>query len=201
MRKTGDGTLYAAVTDAQKERPDTRQQDGRSYGKGKFRKEKLEERKFEEGKFEKGRPDKRDGSAASFKELSEMFSTEVSFRVRNELIIAVPQRVGAELATLEACLKPIAAGVAAGAMKAGSLVPSADLALSAILSPDAFPDAPLDKKAALEFLHRDSIRLEDSPLGYITVSYKGHRLGFVKNIGSRCNNLHPMSRRILMSLI
>ena len=201
MRKTGDGTLYAAVTDAQKERPDTRQQDGRSYGKGKFRKEKLEERKFEEGKFEKGRPDKRDGSAASFKELSEMFSTEVSFWVRNELIIAVPQRVGAELATLEACLKPIAAGVAAGAMKAGSLVPSADLALSAILSPDAFPDAPLDKKAALEFLHRDSIRLEDSPLGYITVSYKGHRLGFVKNIGSRCNNLHPMSRRILMSLI
>ena len=195
MRKSGDGTRYASATDSLQERPDFRQADGRSHGNGKFRKEK-----FEKGKSEKGRQDKRAISAAPFRELSEMFSTEVSFRERNGLIIAVPQRVETELAAVEACLKPIMAGVAAGAMKAGCLVPSADLALSAILRPDAFPDAPLDKKAALEFLHRDSIRLEDSPLGYVTVSYKGHRLGFVKNIGSRCNNLHPMSRRILMSL-
>ena len=85
-------------------------------------------------------------------------------------------------------------------MKAGKLIPSADLALSTILSMDAFQDAGLNKEVALEFLHRDTIRLDDSPLGYVTVSYKGYRLGFVKNIGNRCNNLHPMSRRIIMNI-
>ncbi len=196
LRKTGGGTQFDVVTDRLQERPGSRLEDGRSHCKGKFRKEKSGKEKFE-----KGRPEKREISAASFKELSGMFSTEVSFRTRNELIIAVPQLVEAELAAVETCLKPFMAGVAVGTMKAGNLIPSADLALSAILRADAFPDAPLDKKTALEFLHRDSIKLEDSPLGYVTVSYKGHRLGFVKNIGSRCNNLHPMSRRILMSLI
>ncbi|MBQ1718556.1 MAG: hypothetical protein II031_05320, partial [Bacteroidales bacterium] len=29
------------------------------------------------------------------------------------------------------------------------------------------------------------------------VTYKGHPLGFVKNLGKRCNNLHPAGRRIL----
>ena len=129
-----------------------------------------------------------------------MFSTEVSFRDRNGLMTAVPQQIEDDLAAVEKSLKPLLAGVAVGTMKAGNLIPSADLALSTILREDAFPNAELDKKVALEFLHRDTIRLEDSPLGYITVSYKGIRLGFVKNIGNRCNNLHPMSRRIIMNL-
>ncbi len=132
--------------------------------------------------------------------MPEMFSAEVVFRGKNGLTVAVPQSIRADLAAVEACLKPLSAGVAVGTMKAGGLVPAADLALTTILRISAFPDAPLDKKAALEFLHRDSIRLENSPLGYVSVSYEGHRLGFVKNIGSRCNNLHPMSRRILMSI-
>lgn len=154
------------------------------------------------GKDFRSRRDKAAASfaAASFSGLQEMFSTEVSFREKNGLIVAVPQSILTELAAVESCLKPLAAGVAVGTMKAGKLIPSADLALTTILGEDAFPDAPLEKKAALEFLHRDSIRLEDSPPGYVSVSYEGHRLGFVKNIGVRCNNLHPMSRRILMNL-
>lgn len=149
---------------------------------------------------EKGRPDSRGAATLPVKELAGVFSAEVSFRERNGLIIAVPQQIESEIAAIESCLKPLLAGVAAGTMKAGKLIPSADLALATILSRDAFPDAELDKKVALEFLHRDTIRLDDSPLGYVAVSYKGHRLGFVKNIGNRCNNLHPMSRRILMNL-
>lgn len=139
-------------------------------------------------------------AAASLKGFAEMFSVPVSFRERNGLTVAVPQSIWAELAAVERCLKPIAAGVAAGTMKAGGLIPSADLALTTILREGAFPDAPLDRETALKFLHRDSIRLGGVPLGYVTVSYEGRRLGFVKNIGQRCNNLHPMSRRILMDI-
>lgn len=149
---------------------------------------------------EKGRHDNRGAAALPGRELAGVFSAEVSFRERNGLIIAVPQQIESEIAAIESCLKPLLAGVAAGTMKAGKLIPSADLALSTILSMDAFQDAGLNKKVALEFLHRDTIRLDDSPLGYVTVSYKGHRLGFVKNIGNRCNNLHPMSRRIIMNI-
>lgn len=149
---------------------------------------------------EKGLADRRETSSVSVTELAGMFSIPVSFRDRSGLIITVPQQIEGELSVIESRLKPLLAGVAVGSMKAGKLIPSADLALSTILNKNAFPDAGIEKNVALEFLHRDTIRLDDSPLGYVTVSYRGHRLGFVKNIGNRCNNLHPMSRRILMNL-
>ncbi|MFR8803871.1 MAG: methyltransferase RsmF C-terminal domain-like protein [Anaerovoracaceae bacterium] len=30
--------------------------------------------------------------------------------------------------------------------------------------------------------------------------FEGHPLGFVKNLGSRCNNLHPQGRKIKMDV-
>ncbi len=179
---------------------------GMNQDEEKFRRENLRKRNFRNcGRGNDGHG-KRENAAAfsaavSSTELEGLFSTPVCFRERNGLTVAVPQRIGAELAAVESCLKPLTAGVAVGTVKGGRLVPSADLALTTVLRENAFPNAELDKKAALEFLHRDSIRLEDAPQGYVTVSYKGFRLGFVKNIGSRCNNLHPMSRRILMSIL
>lgn len=60
--------------------------------------------------------------------------------------------------------------------------------------------ADVDKALALKYLHRDSIVLKDAPLGYNVITYKGVALGYVKNIGNRCNNLLPKSRRILMNV-
>jgi NOL1/NOP2/fmu family ribosome biogenesis protein len=80
------------------------------------------------------------------------------------------------------------------------LVPDADLVLSIMLSDDAFPYADVDKEDALAFLHRDAIVLPDSPKGYLIIRYAGLPLGFVKNLGNRCNNLHPQSRRIRMDI-
>ena len=133
-------------------------------------------------------------------ELSKMFTKSVSLKNKNELIVAIPIQIETDLKVIENSLRPVTSGIAVGMVKANRLIPSPDLALSTILSQNAFPDAELDKKAALEFLHRDCIRLNNSPLGYMTVSYRSHRLGFVKNIGNRCNNLHPMSRRIIMNV-
>ena len=49
--------------------------------------------------------------------------------------------------------------------------------------------------------HRDALRLpEATPQGLIIVAYHGHPLGFAKNLGSRCNNLLPKGRRILMDV-
>ena len=88
----------------------------------------------------------------------------------------------------------------AGVLKGDTLVPDADLALSVALAPEAFPEVDLDRPAALSFLHRDNPVLANAPRGYLIVRYGGLPLGFVKNLGGRCNNLHPQSRRIRMDI-
>ncbi len=156
---------------------------------------------FADGSRKKGSPLAKEGLIANANELKQHFSIEVGLRQRGETVIAVPVGLAQELAVLESCLHVIAAGCAVGTMKGKTLVPDADLALSTAFNPDSFPSAEVDRNAALAFLHRDSIMLPDSPKGYVTILYEGIPLGFVKNLGNRCNNLHPQSRRIRMNII
>ncbi len=97
-------------------------------------------------------------------------------------------------------LHPLTAGTVKGVQKGGSLVPSADWALSIFPPKEEFPIVELDRGNALKFLRRDSIFVEGLPEGYLMVCFEGHPLGFVKNIGSRWNNLHPQNRRIRMEI-
>ena len=62
------------------------------------------------------------------------------------------------------------------------------------------PRVELDLQQSLRYLHRDALSLPDAPQGLLTVCYRSHPLGFVKNIGLRCNNLYPKSRRIIMDI-
>ena len=97
--------------------------------------------------------------------------------------------------------RPLRMGVEKGELKGKDFVPSADWALSIAFERGSYPEAEVDKLTALKFLHRDTIVLPDAPLGYNVVTYRGLPLGFVKNLGSRCNNLHPQSRRIRMDIL
>ena len=65
---------------------------------------------------------------------------------------------------------------------------------------ESVPRVELDLQQALRYLHRDTLFLPEAPLGMLTVCYRSHPLGFVKNLGSRCNNLYPKSRRIQMDV-
>lgn len=50
---------------------------------------------------------------------------------------------------------------------------------------------------AVSYLRGDALRLDDeAPRGMIAVTYRGFRLGMVKNIGQRANNLYPKEWRI-----
>lgn len=96
--------------------------------------------------------------------------------------------------------RPLWSRPSKGEMKGNRLVPNPDWALS-LEYDHSFPEAALDKKTALKFLHRDSFVLPpDSPRGFNLVTYKNVPLGFVNNLGNRCNNLHPQGRRILMDV-
>ena len=97
-------------------------------------------------------------------------------------------------------LRPLRRGVVKGVTKGRDFIPDPDWALSLQFERGSYPEAALDKQTALHFLHRDTIVLPDAPLGYNVVTYKGVPLGFVKNLGKRCNNLHPQGRRILMDI-
>ena len=64
-----------------------------------------------------------------------------------------------------------------------------------------YPVVELSLPDALRYLHRDALRLpEGTPQGLIIVAFHGHPLGLAKNLGSRCNNLLPKGRRILMDV-
>lgn len=134
------------------------------------------------------------------KGLEALTDVPVRIRQRGETVIAVPEVIASDLTLIEQHLHVLAAGCALGTLKGSTLVPDADLALSMMLAEDAFPYADVDLDMALAYLHRDAITLPDASKGYVIIRYAGLPLGFVKNLGNRCNSLHPQSRRIRMDV-
>lgn len=134
------------------------------------------------------------------KGLDALLTRKVVLRQKGETIIGVPENIYQDVAVLEQSLHVIAAGCALGSVKGKNFIPDADLALSVILSPDAYPAVDVDREKALAYLHRDAVTFPDAPLGYLLVRYMRQPLGFVKNLGNRCNSLHPQSRRIRMDI-
>ena len=97
-------------------------------------------------------------------------------------------------------LRPLRSGIPAPVVKGRDVIPHPDEALGILFDKSSYPCAEVDRTTALHFLHRDAIVLPDAPRGYNVITYRGHPLGFVKNLGTRCNNLHPLGRRILKDI-
>lgn len=129
-----------------------------------------------------------------------LFGIPVREERKGDLVKAVPESVADELDYLGNHVRILSSGCAAGTLKGKDLVPSADLALNIALKDGTFRKAEVDRRTALKFLHRDALSLPDENKGYILVCHEGVPLGFVKNLGSRCNNLHPQERRIRMDV-
>lgn len=135
------------------------------------------------------------------KGLEALLDRDVVFRMKGDVVTAVPSSLAQAVSFLEGTLHVIAAGCAVGTVKGKVLVPDADLALSLMLEESAFPSVELDRQSALSYLHRDAIILPSgTETGYVVVKHEGLPLGFVKNLGNRCNSLHPQSRRIRMDI-
>ena len=99
-----------------------------------------------------------------------------------------------------AALHPVRSGLRRGEQVGKDFVPDADYALSIEFDSTAYPAVDVDRQTALRYLHRDALVLPQAAPGYNVITFLGHPLGFVKNIGSRCNNLLPKGRRILMNV-
>lgn len=150
-------------------------------------------------------PKKTAGNTAAERQLRSMlpgglFRIPARLCVHNGYVDAIPQQAADEFETVSASIKPVGGGCRIGMLKGKDFIPSADLALSLMLAPGIYPEHEADLQTALRFLHRDAVSVS-GPKGFICMKYDGLRLGFVKNIGNRCNNLHPASRRIRMDII
>ena len=71
-------------------------------------------------------------------------------------------------------------------------IPSVAQALSLSAQEEDFPRVELSLEESLRYLRREALKLPNStPHGFVLVTYQGHPLGFVKNLGNRANNLYP----------
>ena len=162
---------------------------------------KTSEVEFKDIRQRQPRPGKGGKETPMPKGLEKLLNRDASFRMKGDTVTAVPAALAQMVASLEQNLHIVAAGTALGTVKGSLLVPDADLALSLMLKDDAFPSVEVDRMTALAYLHRDAITLpSETEKGYVIIKYEGLPLGFVKNLGNRCNSLHPQSRRIRMDI-
>ena len=121
---------------------------------------------------------------------------DYTLKARGDTIHAIPSRWEDYLEKMSS-LKVIHAGVRLAQIKGKDLVPHHSLALSLALRRDAFPACELNYTQAISYLRRESPTLpQTTPSGYVLMTYKGHPLGFAKNLGTRSNNLYPQEWKI-----
>ena len=115
---------------------------------------------------------------------------------QGDLLIAVPQDIHREVATLCASLNVLHAGVELATVMGRKTVPHHALAMSMARASDAFPICEVDYATAMRYLRGESITV-DGPRGHVLIAHQGAVLGFANNLGNRANNLYPKSQRIL----
>jgi len=125
---------------------------------------------------------------------------EFSYISENNHWIAIPTIHYPAYIQVKNHLKIFSAGVALGEMKGKDRIPAHHLAMSNVLSETAFPQWEVDKETALAYLRKEALQNvpPELPKGYLLITYKKYPLGFVKNIGTRANNLYPQEWRIRM---
>lgn len=129
---------------------------------------------------------------------SQFLEGQYSLNPTTDNIIAVDSRHAALLAELDRSMHIVYKGVELGTVKGRDFIPSQALAMEAALREDAFAHVQVDRDTALEYLARQAVVLpEGSPRGIVLLTWEGHPLGFVKNLGNRSNNLYPAPWRIL----
>lgn len=94
-------------------------------------------------------------------------------------------------------MRIISDGKPVGTQKGKNMIPAHAEALLTTLPHDKYPRVELSQNEALRYLHHETIVLpQETPRGFVIVTYGALPLGFVKNIGNRANNLYPQEWKI-----
>ena len=117
-----------------------------------------------------------------------------------EKVFAIPKAHIDSISFLLKKLKILYVGIGLAQIKGKDLIPEPGFALSFELNMDACEIAEVDYRTALAFLRTENIVLPNSAKGYVLVCYKNKALGWVKNLGNRCNSIYPSEWRIRMNI-
>lgn len=101
---------------------------------------------------------------------------------------------------LQKSLNCMHSGIPIAELKGNGFIPSAAIALSKMLDRSSVEKVEVDYRTAISFLRNEAIQLPETERGYILVLFEGLALGWVKNVGNRCNNLYPQEWRIRMKI-
>ena len=120
---------------------------------------------------------------------------------KNGDLAVIPKIHPATYTLLKRDLKIVSAGIHWNESNKKEIPPTHAWAMSTERAVDAFPVWDLDKDTAVRYLRKEALQSVPAglPRGYVLVRYSGQTLGFVKNIGSRANNLYPAEWRIRMN--
>lgn len=146
-----------------------------------------------------------DGETIKFKSQKGSVKSDVSinylndnylYKLKGEIVKAYPMDLYQRMINIESLLHSVHSGIAVATQKGKDFIPQADLALAIDFKRELFPEVELGKEDAIKFLSKENLLFRDAPLGFLLLTYLSQPLGFVKNLGNRSNNLHPMARRI-----
>lgn len=120
--------------------------------------------------------------------------------LENNLINAYDKNRLNDFLLLNKQLNIMHSGILLGEMKGSDFIPSTCVALSKKLNKESVTVVDVDYEKAISFLKKEAIQLPETERGYILITYKNQPLGWVKNVGNRCNNLYPNEWRIRMKI-
>lgn len=117
---------------------------------------------------------------------------EYAISAVGDVLSAVPEVIAPLLARLPKKVRVVASGVEIGMIRGKDFIPSPELGLSMAYNRGVMPEVEVDEATALNYLRRQPLILQpEVPKGMVLITYRGLPLGWVKNIGSRANNLYP----------
>jgi 16S rRNA C967 or C1407 C5-methylase (RsmB/RsmF family) len=120
---------------------------------------------------------------------------------RNDRIYIIARRFAADVEQIGRTIYTLSSGVEVCTVIGNELIPSFDFAHSVDINIDNFAVVDVDRATALSYLKKETLSVPSFVgRGYILLTYMNVPLGWVKNIGSRCNNILPRNRRIRITI-
>lgn len=124
-------------------------------------------------------------------------SVMFDFMLKEDKIVALPKRYVDDITMFFSLLDVKYAGIGIASRKGKDWIPEHACAMSVNYNRSAFPEKELSQTQAIAYLRREALQLPpDTPGGFVLLTYKKMPLGWVKNLGTRANNLYPQEWRI-----
>lgn len=117
----------------------------------------------------------------------------------NNYVFAIPEGSCELVEMLHSQLRIIKMGTELGEISRKGLIPNEALVFDPGILSGKIPDISLTREQALHYLKGETFSLEGKQ-GFNTVSFEGTKLGWIKHLGNRFNNLFPKEWRIRMRI-